>query len=508
MSGSVLLTGAPLSLDEVAAVARGGASVSIQPSARERIAAAAELVADAIEDSRPVYGLTTGLGPKVVERVAGDEAAAFSLRTVRGRATAVGRPLETELVRAAIAVRANCLCAGGSGAGVGVADGLVSLLNARVHPRIPRSGSIGASDLCLLAHVGLTLIGEGEAELDGELHPSARALGLAGLAPIALGPKDGLAICSSSAVSAGTAALALADAEAWLRCAQVAAALSMEGFRASPTPLDPRVVAARPAPGQEWAAAGLRDLLAGGALADAGAGRRLQDPLSFRCASQIHGSVRVALDLLAAAVTPELGAAADNPLVLAGDGEILSNGNFHTPVLALALDATAIALAQAAAAIAERQARLKTERLSGLPSSLSGLGTTGSGLGPLNKTAQALMVETRHLAAPFATMTTVDADGVEDDSTSAAQAALRVREQLERLWPLVAIELVAGAQAVTLARPGRLGAGALAAYACVREWIAPLGEDRPLGPEVEALAAGALVSGALWERVRGAIAAG
>lgn len=506
MPQSVLLTGAPLSLDDVVAVARDGASVAIEPAARERIAAAAQLVSRAARDGMPVYGLTTGLGHKVVQSVSGDEAAAFSLRTIRGRAMAVGPPLDAELVRAAILARANGICAGGSGAGLDVAAGLVSLLNERVHPRIPRSGSIGASDLCMLAHVGLTLIGEGEAELGGELHPSDRALALAGLAPIALGPKDGLAICSSSAVSAGAAALALADADRWLACVQIAAALSMEGFRASPTPLDPRVVAARPAPGQAWAADGLRTLLAGGSLARAGAGRRLQDPLSFRCASQIHGSVRVTLRLLAEAVTPELGCAADNPLVLAGDGEILSNGNFHVPALALALDATAIALAQAAGACNERQARLKSQPLSGLPSSLTGLGTTGSGLGPLGKTAQALTVEARHMAAPLATMSVVGDGGVEDDSTSATQAALRVREQLERLWPLVAIELVAGAQAVTLARPERLGAGTLAAYDCVREWVAPLDEDRPLGSEVEALA-GAIAGGALVHRVREALRA-
>ena len=498
MPQSVLLTGEPLSFDDLVSVARDGASVEIAPAARDRIVAAAELVQRAAREGRPVYGLTTGLGHKVVESVNGREAAAFSLRTIRGRAMAVGRPLETELVRAAMVARANGMCAGGSGAGIDVVRGLVSLLNAGVHPRIPRSGSIGASDLCLMAHVGLTLIGEGEAQLGGEIHPSDRALSLAGIEPVTLGAKDGLAICSSSAVSAGAAALALVDAARWLACAQIAAALSMEGFRASPTPLDPRVVAARPAPGQEWAAQGLRALLEGGSLARAGAGRRLQDPLSFRCASQIHGSLHAALELLAAAVAPELGSAADNPLVIAADGEILSNGNFHVPALALALDATAIALTQAAGACNERQARLKSEPLSGLPSALTDRGTTASGLGPLGKTAQALTVEVRHMAAPFATMAVVG--GVEDDSTAATQAALRLREQLERLWPLVAIELVVGAQAVMLAEPERLGAGTLAAYECVRGWVAPLDEDRPLGGEVEALA-GAIAAGALLKRV-------
>lgn len=510
MDGSVAITGDRLTSDAVTAIARGRAPVLVDPAARERMQAAADVVRRAAHAGTPVYGLTTGLGSRVVERVDGSDAAAFSLRTLRGRAMAVGEPLPAELTRAAMAVRCNGLCAGGSGAGVAIADGLAALLNAGVHPRIPRSGSIGPADLCMLAHVGLTLIGEGEAELGGERMASADALARAGLTPVALGPKDGLAICSSSAVSAGVAALAVVDANACLKTAQVSAALSMEGFRANLSPLDPRIVAARPAPGQEWAAAGLRGLLAGGSLTAPGSARRLQDPLSFRCASQIHGSLRAALDMLSAAVAPELGGAADNPLVLVDDEEILSTGNFHVPALALALDATALGLAQVAAAIAERQARLKTERLSALPGGLTRHGLTRSGLAPLSKTAHALTLEIRHLASPVSILSTVSADGVEDASTGAAQAALRVREQLERLWLLVAIELIVAAQAVDLALPAapeRLGAGTRAAYEVVREWVATLDEDRAFGAEVERLSRGALTGGRLLERVSAGMSA-
>jgi histidine ammonia-lyase len=454
-----------------------------------------------------VYGVTTGLGPRVVDRVDGHSAAAFSLQTLRGRAMAVGERLPVDLSRATMVVRANGLCAGGSGATPAIAEGLVALLNAGVHPCIPRFGSVGASDLCMLAHVGLTLIGEGEAELDGRPMGSAQALSRAGLQAVTLGPKDGLAICSSSGLSAGVAALDLVDALACLQVMQVAAALSMEGFRANLSPLDPRVVAARPAPGQSWAADGLRALLRGGELTQPGAARRLQDPLSLRCVSQIHGSLHVALALLAAAVAPELGGAADNPLVLIEDEEILSTGNFHVPALALALDATAIALSQVAAASTERQARLKTERLSGLPASLSPGGGVSSGLSPLTKTAQALSVEIRHLAAPLSIMPTIGADSVEDDSTGAAHAALRVREQVERMWPLAAIELIVAAQAVDLALGGHteaLGAGTAEAFAAVRESVPTLEEDRPMGPDVERLAARWLAGGELLTRVGGA----
>ncbi len=502
------LTGEPLTPDALTAIARHRLPVRIADDARRRMQTSADVVARAAESDTPVYGLTTGLGHRVVDRVDGHAAAAFSLRTLRGRAMSVGERLPAEVSRAAMAARANGLCAGGAGTTVAIADGLAALLNAGVHPCIPRFGSVGASDLCMLAHVGLTLIGEGEAELDGQVLDSGEALDRAGLEPVRLGAKDGLAICSSSAVSAGVAALALVDAASCLEALQVAAALSMEGFRANLSPLDPRVVQARPAPGQAWSADGLRGLLAGGALTHPGAARRLQDPLSLRCVSQVHGSLHVALDLLAAAVAPELGGAADNPLVLPDDDEILSTGNFHVPALAMALDATAIAVSQVAALSCERQARLKTERLSGLPTGLSAAAADGqmrSGLSPLTRTAQALALEIRHLAGPLSILPTVAADSVEDDSTGAAPAALRVREQIERLWPLVAIELIVAAQAVDLAlgEGGEgLGAGTALAHVAVRESVSILREDRPLGPDVERLASELLVGGELVRRAQ------
>ena len=505
MDGPVVLTGRDLDPRSVAAIAREGVTVTLAPGARSRIEAAQAAVARAARQGRPVYGVTTGLGSRVVDSVDGAAAAEFSLRTLRGRAMAVGEPLERELTRAAMALRLNGLCAGGSGAGLPIADGLAALLNAGVHPRIPRSGSVGAADLVMLAHVGLVLIGEGEAEVGGELLDGAQALRRAGLEPVELGAKDGLVLCSSSAVSAGIATLALLDGEARLAAAQVSAALSMEGFRANLSPLDPRVAAARPAPGQEWAASGLMTLLAGGALTEPGAARRLQDPLSFRCASQIHGSLHCALELLGGAVAPEINGADDNPLVLAADDEILSTGNFHVPALSLALDATAIAVAQVASAVTERGARLRTTRLSGLPANLVDDDPTRSGIAPLLKTARALTIEIRHAAAPFATEATAGADGVEDDSTAATQAALRLRGQLDRLALLIAVELLIAAQAVDLASVSRLGAGTAAAQRCVRELVDLVTDDRPLGPDVERLAREALTNGTLLAGVRDAV---
>jgi histidine ammonia-lyase len=280
--------------------------------------------------------------------------------------------------------------------------------------------------------------------------------------------------------------LALVDARDALAAAQVAAALSMEGFRANPSPLDERVVAARPAPGQAASAAGLRALLSGSGAAP----RRLQDPLSFRCVSQVHGSLAAALDFLAGALEPELNGAGDNPLVLPEDGEIVSTGNFFVPALALAADAVALALAQVASLTAARAAALLAAALTDLPQNLAPPGSTGTGMGPLVKVADALAAEIAHGAAPASPGAGASGGGVEDASTGASLAAGRLAGLVERLRLLSALELVVAAQAVDLAGgAAALGAGTGAAYAVVRELSEPPREDRPLAGDVERVAA-------------------
>jgi len=485
---AVRLSGDGLDADAVVRVARERVRVELEPAALDRMAAARAVVDRYLAEGLPAYGLTTGLGGRVVEPLAEDARAVFSRQTIHGRATAVGPALPTQVVRAALLIRANGLARGGAGSRPELAEALVALLDAGVHPVVPETGSVGASDLCLLAHVGLALLGEGWAEVGGEVVPGATALEQAGLAPLDLAPKDGLALISSNAVSAAAAALALADGREALAAAQVAAALSLEGFRASLTPLDARVAAARPAPGQAECAAELRGLLAGGSLTEADPPRRLQDPLSFRCVSQVHGSLLSALGQLEAALEPELNGAGDNPLVLVESGEILSTGNFHVPALALAADSVALALAQVADLSAARCMRLRDPKLTELPANLGPPGSTGAGLAPLLKTAAALVTEIVHAAAPV-TLASRSSDGVEDAATGALLAARRLDGILGRLRLLVAIELVFGAQAVDLAAPERLGRDTAAAHALVRELVEPLDEDRPLSEDVERVAA-------------------
>ncbi|MGN6377632.1 MAG: HAL/PAL/TAL family ammonia-lyase [Gaiellales bacterium] len=486
MDAVVTLSGRDLTPAAVHEIARSRTPVEIAGDALDRMRTAQQAVERAVADGAAVYGITTGLGSGVTTRLDPASDGDPALRTLRERAVSVGEPLPQATVRATMAARLNGLCAGGSGAAPEVAQTLAAMLNGGVHPLVPRHGSIGAADLCLLAHIGLVVAGEGEAEIDGRRLPGGRALAAAGIAPAQLRLKDGLALCSASSVSAGAGALALVRARRLLEWLQSAAALSMEGFRANLTPIDPRASAARPAPGQEWAAAGLRERLAGGSLTEPGAARRLQDPISFRCASAVHGALHTSLDALEAAIEPELNGASDNPLVLAADGAIISTGNFHTPVMALAADTVAIAVAQSAAPCAERVGRLSSTELSGLPANLSPTGSAG--MAPLQKPAQALVSAIRHRAAPVAIHPSVNAASVEDDATNAAPAVLRLDEQLDLLSLLIAIELVCAAQAVDLARPARLGAVTREVHRMVRELVEPLKQERPMTADIEAVA--------------------
>jgi histidine ammonia-lyase len=497
----VVVDGRTLSAADVAAVAWDGARVVFADEVIPRLVADRAVVEDIVDRQVPAYGVTTGLGSRSSYALPREELALFSVRAVRGRANAVGDPLPVPVVRAAMLARVNGIAGGGSGVRPEVARSLIDLLNARVHPVIPEVGSIGASDLCQMAHVGLVVIGEGRAELSGEILDGATALRRAGLTPAQLGPKDGHVLCSASPLAAGHGALALHEAAAVLSLAQAVTALTFEGFRANTSPLDPRVSGLRPAPGQARAAAELLRLLAGGDLPDPARARRVQDPISLRCAAQVHGSLHAALDFATAALEPELNGCGDNPVVLADTGEILSSGNFHTPVLALAFDTLALALTQTAALCAQRMQRLLNPAVSGLPANLSPYGPERSGFAPLAKTAQALAAEIRSMSAPVCTDPRYGADMVEDDSTNASLAARRLTAILVRLRQLLAVEAVAAAQAVDLAAPATLGRGPGLLYLRIRGVVPRLDDDRPCGVDVDRVSREVLASAELRQEL-------
>ncbi|MBA4860581.1 histidine ammonia-lyase [Streptomyces sp. PSKA54] len=490
----VVIDGRTLSYDDVVAVARHGARVVLGDAVIPRLTRERAAVDDVVDRQVPTYGLTTGLGTRSSYALPRDELEAFSVRTVRGRANAVGAPLAVPVVRAAVLARVNGIAGGGSGVRPEILRLLVAMLNSRVHPVIPEVGSIGASDLCQMAHVGLVVIGEGRAEFAGGVLEGATALRRAGLTPVELGPKDGHVLCSASPLAAGQGALALHEASAVLTLAQAVTALTYEGFRANTSPLDARLLGLRRAPGQSRAAAGLLALLDGGELGDPRNARRVQDPVSLRCAAQVHGALHAALDFADAALQPELNGCGDNPVVLADTGEILSSGNFHTPALALAFDTLALALTQTASVSAERMRRLLDPAVSGLPANLSPYGPERSGFAPLAKTAQALVAEIRMLSAPVSTDPRHGADAVEDDSTNAALGARRLTTILVRLRQLLAVEAVVAAQAVDLAAPSALGRGPGLLHRAIRAIVPPLDDDRPCGEDVERVSADVLGS--------------
>ncbi|MEQ8354511.1 MAG: aromatic amino acid ammonia-lyase [Kiloniellaceae bacterium] len=500
----LLLTGETLDAAGLAAVARRNRPVAIAPDAKTRLAAARAVVEAAIEADLPVYGLTRGLGPQVTHSLSRADMAAFSLRTLRGRAHAVGPRLPREQVRAVMAVRLNGLLKGGAGVTPALAEMLAAMLNRGLHPQLPSIGSVGASDLCVLAHLGLALAGEGEIEVDGSLLSAQEALAGGGLKPARLGPKDGLALCSASSFSAGLGGLALHDAGELWRLAQLAAAASLEGFRGNLTPHDPAATAARPAPGQPESSAHLLRILAGSALIDTATARRLQDPLSLRTVGPLNGSLLAAIRFLEPAVLAEVNGAGDNPLTVieadtASGGRLISTANFHTPALALALETLSQAVAMAASGAVARTAKLLSPGLSGLPLGLSPRGPGNSALAPFLKIAESLLQELRHLAQPVPGDQRWAGEGVEDEITAAPQAAKKLIEALWRLRLVLGVELITAAQAAEL-RGGTVAPAVAAAFAALREIVPAVDEDRSLGAELERFDKELLESGALLTR--------
>ena len=476
-------------IDELVRVARVGESVVLAPSARAQVCAARQVVMRLASSSQPIYGLNSALGANTGALLPDSDLQDYQRRAVRARAVAVGPAYDQASVRAMQFARIAGLARGGSGVSPQVLDACIALLNHRVHPVVPRFGSIGVADLPQLSHLALPLFGEGEAEFGGEVLSGRAALERAGLQPVSLGVKDGLALISANAATTARAALVLHDASAALDAWLAAIALGFEGFRANLSPIHPGAVAARPATGQVEVAQRLRALLQGSALFLPGAARRVQDPVSMRVVAQVHGAAKGMISAARAQVELELNSAADSPLVLAeGDGGsvMLSNGNFHVPALALALDACAIALAQAASLSVARCQRFMSPELTGLPLQLTRHGPAHSGFATVQKTLTALWAEIRLRANPGSLDYLPVSEGLEDHACMALGVAEKLGEQVERIRYLIAIELLVSAQAVDLREldDAGMGEGARLAYRQLRQIVPVLDEDRPLGPDI------------------------
>ena len=476
---------------DVVRVARAYAQVILSEAARARVVAARRVVDHVAQSGTAVYGVTTALGANTGLPIPPNEQSRYQTRAVQARAVGIGPRHPIDVVRAMLFARATGMAVGGSGVSPAVLDALIALLNARVHPSVPSKGSIGTADLAPLSHLALPLLGQGFAEYEGELLPAAEALARARLAPVPLTGKDGIALISANAATIGHAALVLHDVAAALDALNVAVALSFEGFRANLSPLDRRVQAARPAPGQREIAARLTELLAGSVLWQPQAARRVQDPISLRCVTQVHGTALASLLTARAHVELELNSAAESPLVLPDSNEMLSNGNFHIPGLAIAFDTLGLAIAQTAFLCVVRCQKLFSPAFSGLPLQLTARGPEHSGFATVQKTLMALYNEIRHLANPASLDSAPVSEAIEDHASMAANVVAKTAAMVPNLRFLAAIELLSAAQAVDVRglTPNAMGHGPRSAYAMVREQAAMLDEDRPLGPNIEAVEA-------------------
>jgi histidine ammonia-lyase len=484
---AVELDGRNLALESIEAVA-GGAPVRIAPQARERVARARDFVDRRFASGEAIYGVTTGFGRLASIPVDPSDAVALQLNLVRSHAAGTGEPLAISFVRAASVLRANSLAAGHSGVKPETLDLIVAMLDRGVTPVVPSRGSVGASgDLAPLAHMTLTLIGEGEAFFRGERLPGRVALERAGLEPIALGPKEGLALVNGTQVMTGIAALGVLRAQRLAAAADVIGAMSLEAYLGTERVFDRRLNDLRPHPGQERVAGNLRALLGGSEIVQSHADcDRVQDPYSFRCIPVVHGAVRDSLAHVRRVTEIEANSVTDNPLVFPEDGEFISGGNFHGEPIALAIDFLKIAVSELASIGERRLYLLLNAEDRGLPLFLANRLGLESGLMIVQYTAAALVNENKGLAWPSSVDSIPTSAGQEDHVSMGMTSANNLARVLDNVEGALACELLAAVTATDRRRPLRSGRGTEAAHAAARETIPPWIGDRPPAPDIEA----------------------
>lgn len=486
---TIQLNGPGVTIEEVVDVARNAEPVELTPAAVERMAAARAIV-ERLAEGEPKYGISTGFGALATVSIPPDRRRALQAALVRSHAAGMGDPVEDEVVRAMVLLRARTLALGYSGARPLVAQAMVDLLNAGISPIVPEYGSLGASgDLAPLAHGALALMGEGDVMHDGVLRPAADALRDAGLEPIDLVEKEGLAVTNGTDAILGMLCLAIADTQRLLDQADMIMAMTVEGLLASDSPFAADLQALRPQPGQAVSAANLRRMLAGSPIVASHAtpeDARVQDAYSIRCTPSVHGAVRDTLAHCRIVAENELASAIDNPMVLP-DGRVESCGNFHGAPLGFAADFLAIAVAEIGA-IAERRIdrMLDKNRNHGLPPFLAEEAGVDSGLMIGHYTAAAMASENKRLAAP-ASVDSLPTSGMQEDHVSMAWLAVRkLRRVVDNVRRILAVEYVCAARAIDLRAPLEPAPATDALRVLLRRDVAGPGPDRYLAPELAA----------------------
>ncbi len=486
------ITGQALSLDQIAEVALHRAQVAIGASAHPRIHASRRVIEEITEGHATVYGVNTGFGKLSEVHIARSDLRQLQLNLVRSHACGIGNPLSEPEVRAMMLLRANVLALGFSGIRLEVIKLLVQMLNRGVHPMIPEKGSVGASgDLAPLAHLALTLVGEGEAFYEGQRMPGADALQRAGLRPVTLEAKEGLALLNGTQAMHAVGGLALLRAKRLSRVADVAGAMALDALKGTPSAYDARIHDARPHSGQRSVAKHLCWLLRESEIRESHVhdDPRVQDAYSLRCIPQVHGAVRGALAHCEEVLQIESASATDNPLVFADEKEVISGGNFHGAPLAFALDYAAIVMTDLMSISERRTDRLVNPDTSeGLPAFLAPQAGMQSGFMIPHVAAVSLLSEAKVLAHPASVDNLPTSGGKEDHVSMGMTAALKLRTIIDNAESVLAIELLAAGTALEYRRPLKAGIGVERAYETLRKIVPPLQEDRAMYADIERVA--------------------
>ena len=489
MTNAPVLVGHPLTIDDVALVARHDARVALADDARARIIRSREYVESLVAADKTVYGITTGFGRLASVRIAAGDVRQLQRNLLVSHAMGVGSSLSRDVVRGMLLLRAQSLSFGASGIRISVIELLIECLNRGLHPVIPGQGSVGASgDLAPLAHMALPLIGEGKAEVGGEILDGREALARLGLTPVVLEAKEGLALINGTQAMTSIGALIVHDARQLATLADVAGAMSLEALKGTAAAFDARVTNVRSHPGAAASANNLRRLAKDSPIHASHLDcAKLQDAYSLRCMPQVHGASRDALTHVADVVTRECNAVTDNPLIFADTDSVISAGNFHGQPVALVMDYAKIAIAELANISERRVEHMLDPAVSGLPAFLSRQGGLNSGLMISQYTAASLVSENKVLAHPASVDSIPTSANQEDHVSMGTTSARQCAMILENATWVIAIELLNAAEALDFHRPLLPGPGVGAARDSVRTVVPPLESDRMLTPDLEAV---------------------
>ena len=499
------LTPGQLTLEQLQVIHAGSAKISLIESSRDDIAASAAIVQAAAAGDAPVYGVNTGFGKLANQRISAADLATLQLNLIRSHSVGVGEPLSPPVVRLMLALKAASLARGASGVRQVVVDTLLAVFNAGLVPCVPSQGSVGASgDLAPLSHMTLALLGEGEMLVNGQRKPAAGVLAEAGIAPLTLEAKEGLALINGTQTSAALALHAFLSFEPVLESALVVGALTVDAARGSDGPFDPRIHALRGQPGQIDVAQYYRALLAGSEIrrSHLEGDDRVQDPYSLRCQPQVVGACLDGLRHAALILVREANAVTDNPLVFAAEGAMISGGNFHAEPVALAADAMAVAIAEVGAIAERRIAMLIDTSVSRLPPFLTSNAGLNSGFMIAHVTAASLASENKSLAHPASVDSLPTSANQEDHVSMATFAARRLQPMIANVAHILGIELLAAAQGIEFLRPLKSSPALEGAHAMLRAQVASIDVDRYLAPEIERATA-LVTNGALSSVFRG-----